>query len=1177
MPTLAFADTATVKDEAKYVITVAGSSQTVEKTDFDEAVAAVNDGGTITASGTINLPHTINVSGKTFTINYEDVTFGESGEIKPVQGACWVGSGKTFKYDRYHQYESAVAKATAADPRVADVVVSCKNGDSVETTATDNTPTDRGTYYEYSATVGDANTGRVTATWTVDKVDAYQLYQPSFVKDGNDVAVLDESGKVSFYSYYQIRKAGESTWTTVLDDQGKEVKLQGTIKSETPGHAADATHYGTASFVVTFTFPDGTTTDQPYNDIRVANMTEAKMNSIRTIAFLYKDDKGNDVWNTVANVGTATSVTVTNAMLPQEDGSGNKLAFGADGSLTYRLVYGTDKGTEVTGDALTCAVDKSSANYKEYACGAKNYVYSKFTQKYTNASGAIVTVTFTVNEIFVNGTHKYADRDTWASSFPAVTIQDHTPQTVTAHCSFCDKDVRVTVPGTDHQFVTNADGTDKVVTVKANCLHAGYQYKICKLNDGNWSAGTYELKDANGKVVDTLYATTHGKYTVFEGTAVSQHPVLVEGTVTKKADHDYFVTNSVDPAWAVNSSYDKKVDVTCNLTKECDNCSATQAFTYHRLTFAEAMKAGVVSTTDKLDEGSTDTMTKNGVVHVFGAIDVNEQAGADCTKASTFTFTVKNVSTVSGKAISTEVKSTVFSGPHTYKNTVAFSEDGKTASVLQQCSKTTGCLGYKDTDGNGKANKIDAKVTAADNADGSTTYTATVEGLELTDNTKTVFDLTKAVVTVNEGKELDLNTATVADIEDPTKGYVAVTINGVAINAKYYTISVANNRLAVGNNIVTVTANTAYNAYGEAKGVVNCVKPGVLNIATTSFDGKLTDDVGYKNPITYDGNAHAVVITAKDGEGKAAPDATIKYAVAKKSLTTAEIKELVYDLDKVELTEAATYYVYAQLSKEGYTTQNVTVGSFEIKKIDTKGAKITTKIQYMVYGDTGLVATTGDADLDKAIELTTVDASKLGVGSYNLEDLISYNHNYDVTVTGSVVIEKRNATIVMLNDSKVYDGKKADVDGLFTIDGAVNGDDLNVVVNVKGGKAPKNAGEYTLVATANDANYNIETVTATYTVNKAAQKVKKIKPAKKTVAAGKSFKLKATATGDKNAKVTFKKTSGSKKISVSKAGKVTVKKGTKKGTYKIKVKATKAATKNYKAASKSRTITVTVK
>ena len=57
--------------------------------------------------------------------------------------------------------------------------------------------------------------------------------------------------------------------------------------------------------------------------------------------------------------------------------------------------------------------------------------------------------------------------------------------------------------------------------------------------------------------------------------------------------------------------------------------------------------------------------------------------------------------------------------------------------------------------------------------------------------------------------------------------------------------------------------------------------------------------------------------------------------------------------------------------------------------------------------------------------------------------------------------------------------------------------------------------------------------------------------------------------------VTYKKSSGNKKITVAKNGKITVKKGLKKGTYKVKIKVAAAGTNTYKA--KTITVTVTIK
>jgi hypothetical protein len=75
----------------------------------------------------------------------------------------------------------------------------------------------------------------------------------------------------------------------------------------------------------------------------------------------------------------------------------------------------------------------------------------------------------------------------------------------------------------------------------------------------------------------------------------------------------------------------------------------------------------------------------------------------------------------------------------------------------------------------------------------------------------------------------------------------------------------------------------------------------------------------------------------------------------------------------------------------------------------------------------------------------------------------------------------------------------------------------------------------------------------------------------------KTFNLKAKVSS--GAKASFKKSSGNSKISVTKAGKVTVKKGLKKGSYKVKVKVSvpKTTVNGTPAEAKTKTVTVTVK
>ena len=77
---------------------------------------------------------------------------------------------------------------------------------------------------------------------------------------------------------------------------------------------------------------------------------------------------------------------------------------------------------------------------------------------------------------------------------------------------------------------------------------------------------------------------------------------------------------------------------------------------------------------------------------------------------------------------------------------------------------------------------------------------------------------------------------------------------------------------------------------------------------------------------------------------------------------------------------------------------------------------------------------------------------------------------------------------------------------------------------------------------------------------------------KTTIKASKAFTV-SNAQG----KVTYKKSSGKNKITVASNGKITVKKGLKKGTYTVKVKVTAAGNANYNKATKTVTLKIKVK
>ena len=130
--------------------------------------------------------------------------------------------------------------------------------------------------------------------------------------------------------------------------------------------------------------------------------------------------------------------------------------------------------------------------------------------------------------------------------------------------------------------------------------------------------------------------------------------------------------------------------------------------------------------------------------------------------------------------------------------------------------------------------------------------------------------------------------------------------------------------------------------------------------------------------------------------------------------------------------------------------------------------------------------------------------------------------------------------------------------------------------------APTEAGTYYVLATvAADKNYRAKTTSksapAKIVIAKAAAKVTptsktyKVKTLKK---ATKTFTIKTAGIDGAALKAAYTKTYGNKKITVSAAGKVTVKKGLKKGTYKVKVKVTPD---NANYAGQVKTITIKVK
>ncbi len=127
-------------------------------------------------------------------------------------------------------------------------------------------------------------------------------------------------------------------------------------------------------------------------------------------------------------------------------------------------------------------------------------------------------------------------------------------------------------------------------------------------------------------------------------------------------------------------------------------------------------------------------------------------------------------------------------------------------------------------------------------------------------------------------------------------------------------------------------------------------------------------------------------------------------------------------------------------------------------------------------------------------------------------------------------------------------------------------------------KNNKSAGTATVTITAaGKSTYG--TAKATFKIAKASQKIKasvKTKTVKYSKLKKASQLVKSISVSGTKGKVTYAKVSGSSKLTVKSSGKIKVKKGTKKGTYTVKVKIKAAKTANYNAAT-AKTVTVKVK
>ena len=187
----------------------------------------------------------------------------------------------------------------------------------------------------------------------------------------------------------------------------------------------------------------------------------------------------------------------------------------------------------------------------------------------------------------------------------------------------------------------------------------------------------------------------------------------------------------------------------------------------------------------------------------------------------------------------------------------------------------------------------------------------------------------------------------------------------------------------------------------------------------------------------------------------------------------------------------------------------------------------------------------------------------------------SENKEYTVTYIKNETSETTIQAKAVKTNIKVGETTKINVDVQYGAGDTKFTSETPKVVTVSKDGVVKGvgAGKGTIVVENNGVKKKV-TLNVTKKANTMTVKAKtvKAKAAKKTAVK----KSKAFTIRNAKGKVTFKKVKGNKKIKISKNGKITIKKGLKKGkTYKLKVKVT--ANGNSVFAAKSKTVTVKIK
>lgn len=359
------------------------------------------------------------------------------------------------------------------------------------------------------------------------------------------------------------------------------------------------------------------------------------------------------------------------------------------------------------------------------------------------------------------------------------------------------------------------------------------------------------------------------------------------------------------------------------------------------------------------------------------------------------------------------------------------------------------------------------------------------------------------------------------------------------------TFTAPNNTVRIGTNAFKGARNLEHLKFPARIGLIR--SGGLSNMGPVS-GGKLLSICFPAGVITANCESNALDGTGGEGDFDkpvAAGNIEVVAFATRFHLTYAGTEEQLatYDLQNAEISGIAAKTYNGKPQAQGEMV--VTAGG---DRVLVAGTDYSVSYKNNVNAGTATVTVDGKGDYF-GTQSKTFKINPCSISSASVSGLAAKTYNGKAQ-TQNPIVKANGATLVS--------GKDYTLSYRNNINAGTN---ANMIVNGKG-------------------NYT-GSKTVKFTINKASQSMTVVGSSKtcsyKNVS--KENRIIRNCVTVKNAKgaVTFMKTAGNANFSIDKAGVVHIKKGTPKGVYNIKVKATAAGDGNYKAMSKTVTVKITVR